>query len=237
MEAWRQYQEDAADYFRSVGLQAETDVNIRGVRSNHRVDVLVRSRHAGMDHLWIVECKDHVRAISKDRPLLLRQIVDDVGADKGILLAESGFQRGAREVVRATNTLVTSLAELRGSASDEILRVALGALDHRVRKAQRTIHRLSITSNIDCNSQSTRLPELVGLSWPNGTLGLIGSLSLLESGIKSASDGEFPAPYRFRSGDSVHVADRALFVPKALSVLQEMESRVAALSAPLSPSP
>lgn len=47
MTAWRDYQEEAAAFFRSIGLSAETDKTIIGVRTSHDVDVLVKSQHYG----------------------------------------------------------------------------------------------------------------------------------------------------------------------------------------------
>lgn len=55
--AWKDYQEEAAAFFRELGLDAQTDVTIQGVRTTHDVDVLVKSHHVGFDVTWIVECK------------------------------------------------------------------------------------------------------------------------------------------------------------------------------------
>jgi hypothetical protein len=41
--------------------------------------------------------------ISKAHVLVLREIVSDIGADRGILLAEHGAQSGAREAAVLTN--------------------------------------------------------------------------------------------------------------------------------------
>jgi len=82
---WRGYQEEAAELFRSLGLDASTNVSIAGVRTTHDVDVLVRSHHAGFDVLWLVECKLWKTPISKLHVLALREIVADTGADRGIL--------------------------------------------------------------------------------------------------------------------------------------------------------
>ena len=228
VSSWRQYQEDAAAYFRSVGLEAQTDVQLRGARSTHRIDVVVRFRRAGMDHLWIVECKDHNRPISKDRVLLLRQIVQEVGADRGILLAERGFQSGVYESAVNTNTLVTSLAELRQSATDEIFEIALIGLGRRVRKAQKHIFRLTIATS----PNSGMLPVMSGGSWPGGVIGLIGSLSILEQGVQQAMEREFPAPYCFSEDDRPLGAVRGDFVECASSVLAQIEERVVQLRAP-----
>jgi hypothetical protein len=113
---WRQYQEKAAAFFRALGLEAETDVTINGVRATHDVDVLVRSHHAGFDITWIVECKHWSTPVSKVHVLALREIVNDSGRDRRIPLAENGFQSGAIEAAALTNVQVTSLAELTISA-------------------------------------------------------------------------------------------------------------------------
>src|SRR5688572_5826143 len=106
MKAWKEYQEAAALYFRSLGLEAATDVAVRGVRTSHDIDVLVKSHHVGFDITWIVECKNWKTPISKLHVLALREIVSDLGADRGILLSESGFQSGAREAANLTNVQV-----------------------------------------------------------------------------------------------------------------------------------
>ena len=51
MRAWKKYQEDAASYFRTLGLDASTDVTVNGVRTNHDIDVLV-SPPRGIDIPW-----------------------------------------------------------------------------------------------------------------------------------------------------------------------------------------
>ena len=57
MKAWKEYQEDAASYFRSLGLDASTDVTVTEVRTRHEIDVLVKSHYAEFDITWLVECK------------------------------------------------------------------------------------------------------------------------------------------------------------------------------------
>jgi hypothetical protein len=62
----------------------------------------------------------------------LREIVADVGADRGILLSEAGFQRGAVEAANLTNVQVTSLANLNVTAWEQISAVRLRELYDRV---------------------------------------------------------------------------------------------------------
>jgi restriction system protein len=129
---WKEYQEEAAKFFRSLGLDAETDVTVKGVRTSHDIDVLVKSHHVGFDVTWIVECKHWATKVSKLHVLALREIVADVGADRGILLSESGFQSGAIEAATLTNVHVTSILEARRTAKSDITAMRLRELYDRV---------------------------------------------------------------------------------------------------------
>ena len=129
---WSEYQEEAAEFFRSLGLEATTNVTVKGIRTTHSIDVLVKSCHAGFEVCWIVECKHWNSRVSKLHVLALREIVTDTGSDRGILLAEKGFQSGAAEAATLTNVHLTSLAETRKEASAEVSRMRLTDLYDRV---------------------------------------------------------------------------------------------------------
>ena len=132
MKAWQKYQEDAAEYFRSIGLNASTDVTFKGVRTHHDIDVLVVSHYVGFDITWVVECKYWKHPVNKLHVLGLREIVADVGVDRGVLLSESGFQSGAIEAANLTNIQLTSLEDLRKNASHSIYAMRLRDLYDRV---------------------------------------------------------------------------------------------------------
>lgn len=132
MKLWQKYQEDAASYFRSLGLDVSTDVTVYGVRTSHDIDVLVKSYYAGFDITWIIECKYWKTPVNKLHVLALREIVADIGADRGILLSEAGFQSGAREAANLTNVQITSISELRALANRSIYAMRLRELFDRV---------------------------------------------------------------------------------------------------------
>jgi restriction system protein len=134
--AWENYQETAADFFRSLGMEARTNVTVQGVRTSHDVDVLVKSRHVGFDVTWIVECKCWQTPVNKLHVLALREIVADTGADRGILLSESGFQIGAKEAASLTNVHLQSLAESEAAASAEVVAMRIAELNDRVQKCR-----------------------------------------------------------------------------------------------------
>jgi len=132
---WKYYQEETTDFFRSLGLFAETDVNLTGVRTSHDIDVVVRSTHVGFDILWLVECKHWKSPVTKLHVLGLREIVNDLGADRGILLCEAGFQSGAIEAANLTNVQVTSLASLSIQTRQDISAMRLRELYDRVEQS------------------------------------------------------------------------------------------------------
>jgi hypothetical protein len=79
MPSWRDYQEEAAAFFRDLGLEATTDERITGARGTHKVDVAVRGQRIGMSQLWVVECKKWERPVNKLHVLALRDIVKRLG--------------------------------------------------------------------------------------------------------------------------------------------------------------
>lgn len=119
-EDWREYQESAAEFFRTLGMTASTDITLQGVRTKHDVDVFVEIDLAGFGVRWIVECKHWKHPVTKLHVLALREIVSDLGADRGVILCETGFQSGAHEAAQFTNVQVSSLTEL-GDASESAL--------------------------------------------------------------------------------------------------------------------
>jgi restriction system protein len=130
--AWTDYQERVASLFRGLGCDASTNERLVGVRTAHDIDVAVRSRHVGFDVLWVVECKHWQTRVSKLHVLALRQIVQDVGADRGLVMAERGFQRGAHEAAELTNVRLASLAELDQTAGPELRLARLRLLQDEV---------------------------------------------------------------------------------------------------------
>jgi len=134
--AWEEYQEKAAIFYRSLGMAAETNVRLQGARTGHLVDVLVKSHHVGFAVTWIVECKCWQTPVNKLHVLALREIVADTGADRGILLSESGFQAGAKEAATLTNVHLQSLAESEAAASADVAAMRLADLNDRAQKCK-----------------------------------------------------------------------------------------------------
>jgi hypothetical protein len=127
----KDYQEETATYYRDLGLSAETGAPLKGVRAQHKVDVAVRGHEPGVEFLWIVECKYWNRSVDKSVVTTLMTIVQDVGADRGIILSKRGLQAGATAQARNTNITLTSLEELQADTHDEYIEYQCAMLRQR----------------------------------------------------------------------------------------------------------
>lgn len=132
MPPWKEYQEEVADFFRSIGLIAKTDVVLSGVRTTHEIDVVVDINIAGFDIKWIIECKLWKSPVTKLHVLALRQIASELGVDRGIILCETGFQSGAIEAANLTNIQITSLSALSIVSKEAVYAVRLRNLYDRM---------------------------------------------------------------------------------------------------------
>jgi hypothetical protein len=115
---WKEYQEETAGFFRRQGCTAEVEARVQGVRAEHRIDVYVSFLRHGIKCNWVIECKLWNSRVPKEKVLALKSIVEDVGADRGLIISEEGFQPGAYDAARGTNiTLVASIDEFERTAS------------------------------------------------------------------------------------------------------------------------
>lgn len=129
---WYVFQEEINNYFKSLGFHAETNVHLEGVRTNHDIDVLVQTKFLGHSLKWIVEAKKWNKKVSKLHVMALRQIVDDIGADKGFIISEVGFQKGAFEAANKSNIELLSFTELKALSNFTMHNVILDNYMDRV---------------------------------------------------------------------------------------------------------
>ena len=123
MKPWEQYQEDTAELLRELGFTAVVNDSLAEPNGTvHEVDVSARRTLAGVDLLWVVECKLwRTQSVTIEKVAALKAIVDWVGADRGLLMSEGGFQSGAIRMAMQKNITLSSMADLRESAAEELL--------------------------------------------------------------------------------------------------------------------
>ena len=122
--SWQDYQEAAAEVFRDLGCTADVNKTVSGARGTH--DVYVTIPQFGQECRWIVECNLWSRPVTKATVHALRSRTEDLGADRGVMFSESGFQEGARTAAQDTNILLQdSLEDFKETARIHMRRVAL----------------------------------------------------------------------------------------------------------------
>lgn len=85
---------------------------MRGRKSGHmhQIDLTVELTVADLDFLILVECKHYNARVKVDDLLTFAQRIDDIGANKGIVVTTVGYQRGALKVAKGHRiALVTTI--------------------------------------------------------------------------------------------------------------------------------
>ncbi|MDD0801409.1 MULTISPECIES: restriction endonuclease [Acinetobacter] len=110
---WKKFQGITAQLFRQVGCLAEEEISIKGARAIHAVDVYVTFKNFGFEEKWIIECKNWKTNIPKEKVLALRSIVEDIGAHRGFIVSNKGFQSGAVSYSQNTNIDLITFNDLK----------------------------------------------------------------------------------------------------------------------------
>ena len=178
---WERYQEEAAAFFRSLGLKAEVNAKkLRGARATHDVDVWVYGSIYGLEFRWVIECKAWKSNVPKEKVMALIAICQDLGADKGFLLSEKGFQSGAIRGAENTNVVLTSLADLNEITQQFVEAEALSRLQLDIIHVKDRLHDIARTYEDYYFGPAIRH---------------MGYLNFFEIAMKDARNGVFPTVY------------------------------------------
>jgi hypothetical protein len=169
----------------------------------------------GVRFQWVVECKAWKTNIPKEKVLALLSIVQDVGADKGFLLSETGFQSGAVRAASNTNITLTSIADLEAAARESMVQTTAAQLHWRLVRIKQTLWRLHKETG-DYFSEYMRP---------------MGEISLLDLALEDAIHGRFPAVYAFAENNGrLEAATWDDFVEKATALLDKAERQAEELA-------
>ncbi|RWO19072.1 restriction endonuclease [Mesorhizobium sp.] len=208
LSAWMDYQLQGAGFFRSLGLKAIVEKEITGARSNHDVDVYVQGDHLGISFVWIIECKHWKTNVTKAQVMTLAGVVQDVGADRGFLLSEKGFQSGALRASGNSNVTLTSLADLAETVGDRHTVARVASLNLRI---SNLLNRLR---DIKRGNDDYYLPVMEE----------IGKVFLLPMAIEDAIRGELPTPYTSFGPDQKFANSLEEMLAVADSIISEVEA-------------
>jgi restriction system protein len=100
------YERAVAELVRAVNHEV-TDWEVRhldpldGVDGRFVIDATVRFRLMGADYLTLFECKRHASPVKREDVQVLHDKLRATGAHKGVVVAASGFQKGALTYAKA----------------------------------------------------------------------------------------------------------------------------------------
>lgn len=178
---WREYQDSAAEFFCKLGLDTKIEHKIEGVRGIHEVDVFAAGKFNGIEFNWVIECKHWKSNVPKEKVMALYSIVQDVGADRGFLLSETGFQSGAINASRLSNITLTSLEDLSLTAEKLSVDYIIGQKSWDIAKARARL--LEIKRKSEAHEYH---PERLMLS---------GELGVIQTMLDDALSGGYPILY------------------------------------------
>ena len=191
---WKEYQNKTAEVFREAGCKADVEATVEGVRGEHEIDVFVTFEQYGINCSWVIECKYWNTNVPKEKVLALQAIVDDIGADRGVLISKTGFQSGAIRATRKSNITLTSLEDLAEDLNENSTKRAIETLETNLIKVRHQIFLLSKTEKLSEHSFRSYYPK--GVNRREATE-FIGSLSMLGHGFENLKLGKQSYPYRF----------------------------------------
>ena len=139
---WKKYEQQAAEFFRSLGCHVEIGATIKGARAKHKIDVWVVFTRFGIETKWVVDCKFWRKPVTKEKVLALTGVAQDVGADRGVLVSQRGFQAGAVRAAEHTNVTLTSLEDLKRTAQNDLILSALQTLETKAIAVRYGLHEL-----------------------------------------------------------------------------------------------
>lgn len=204
-KAGREYQEQAATFFHSLGLSADVEADIEGARGKHKIDVWVTGKLRAFDVRWVIECKDWKSNVPKEKFLTLQMIVQDVGADRGFLLSETGFQAGAIRCAQNTNITLASLEDLRERTKTYLTEATLAALHMKLEKVRHDVH--AATTWTISQTKTRGGGESYEAGSVPGTLELTGRLSMLQHKVFCALHEGFPVVNDFTKDERPMLAN------------------------------
>ena len=224
---WQHYQERAAAVFERLGCSVAVDAKVKGARSVHQVDVLVRFSGWGLPQVWVVECKYLKRRVNKAAVAAFKSIVEDIGADKGFLLSEVGFQTGAVSAANLTNLSLLSLQSLDEAVTPDFQRLRLAQLEIEILGLRKNL--LELRMDVPRGTWGAVTRGKPGVN-SGHIMGGVGALLFLLDSINAAKLGEYrgvvPRSFLDGEGPYVRIVDSGSLLAQGVRLVSEVRSWV-----------
>ena len=107
------------DLLRAAGLDPQKR-ELVGARGSKVFDVVVDMTALGFSGTWVIECKDWVTKVKRTNVSGFCEEVQNVGADKGVMVSTMGYQSGCAATVENRNVVLVTPAEFEDSLGNQI---------------------------------------------------------------------------------------------------------------------
>lgn len=92
--------------------QVQHNVKIKGKSgAKHQIDVFWEFKLAGIDYCTLVEAKDWKSPVKKEQVLSLKSKMDDIPNSNGVVVSQTGFQKGAKIYAEHQGIRLISITE------------------------------------------------------------------------------------------------------------------------------
>lgn len=115
---WVNLQNKVAYILSSCGYDVETPKKVKSARGNVEIDVYAKDS----DILIVCECKYWGSRVPQNIIFSFRTVIEDIGANKGIIIAKKGFQSGAYKSTQNTNIELETWEEFLQQYKDKYLK-------------------------------------------------------------------------------------------------------------------
>lgn len=133
---WKEFERFIYDAFRRQGLKVHRDVRIKGRSgTRHQIDVFAEFRKAGLDFRVIIECKYLNKKVGLNIIREIDGLIDDVRAEKAVVVSRKGFTRGALRFASDKNIGLVSANDILGDVDFHLLplnKVPMGMLENMI---------------------------------------------------------------------------------------------------------
>jgi len=101
---WKDLQNKVAEIFKEIGYKTEIEKDIQTGRGETvNIDVFAVDEDYSPNIVYLCECKYWEKNIPKKEVYAFKAIVQDFGANYGIIISKKDFQEGAHKVAKNTN--------------------------------------------------------------------------------------------------------------------------------------
>jgi len=104
MKNWEKYESQIFNFIQSlfVGFEVSKDIRLQGQLSKQKrqIDIIIRRNKKGRNILGSIQCKFQKRKVDLTQMESFISSLDDIAANFGMVVSNSGFTRGAKELAR-----------------------------------------------------------------------------------------------------------------------------------------